>query len=586
MLSRALAAAAALVAVLAADARAAGDPIMPLAEVKPGMQCNARSVLRGTAISTFNIEVVDIVSTDPDNGYILVRAHGPEIERTGLGPGFSGSPIYCDGRVIGAISESVGEYGNSLALATPIQEILGEPVDLPAETRRAPRGKPLAAPLSVGGLSPRVQTLVQRAARTAKRVIYATPARPRASLFPPQTLRPGSAFSAGIASGAFTAGAIGTVAYVDGDRVWGFGHPLDAVGRRSLLLQDAYVFTVVNNPVGAGDTRTYKYATSGNDLGTVTNDAASAVVGRTGALPPRFPLRVVATDLDSGKVRVANTSVVDESALGLPTGISALTEIGSIALTELAYQTLKGLPLRQSGSMCVRISVRERARPLRFCNSYVGGSALGEDLEGGAPIVSDFASATGLIDAFNFGPLHITGVDVNLKLRRSLRLAYLTRIVKAPLIVQRGKRYRVTLEIQRQNGPKSRRVVTLRVPRSTPAGPRALSITGTAPDTSLGSGSLDDALAEIFNFSDDDGGSEDLTGPRTVNGLAERIAGIHRDDAVFAAFPPLGQGALDALEQAEGPTGAEVAAQKPRPIHRDPQLRIAGERKRRIFVLP
>ena len=114
----------------AAAPASAGDPIMPLGEVSPGMECTAYSVLQGTTISSFDARVVDIVAGDAaaEAPRILVRFSGPAIDDTGVGPGFSGSPIYCGGRVIGAISESVGEYGGSLALATPIEAIVGTPV--------------------------------------------------------------------------------------------------------------------------------------------------------------------------------------------------------------------------------------------------------------------------------------------------------------------------------------------------------------------------------------------------------------------------------------------------------------------------
>jgi hypothetical protein len=598
MLSRALLALPVLAALPVSAAHAAGDPIMPLSDVKPGMHCSARSVVRGTDIATFDADVVDVIVGDAgdEQPYILVRVSGPAVDDTGVGPGFSGSPISCPDaagtpRVIGAISQSVGDYGNKLTLATPIEKILGVPADPPPETRRLPdtvrAARPLASPLSVSGVAAPIVNLVQRAAVRAKRVIYAAPARPRLDAFGPQTLQPGSAVAAGLSSGDFTSGAIGTVAYVDGDRVWSFGHPLDAAGRRSLFLQDAYVYTVVNNPVGAGDLRTFKYAAPGHDLGTLTNDGGSAIVGRTGALPPHFPLKIVATDLDSGKVRTAMTQIADESALGLPTGVNALTDVGGVALASMIYTTLDGLPLRQSGSMCLHITMHERATPLGFCNGYVGGpGASSEEGGGGGPIVLDFAAATGELDAYNFGPLQITGAEINLKLRRSLRLAYIMRIVKAPAFARRGHSFKVTLEIQRQNGPKSRRVITIRVPRRVPIGERALSITGTSPDTSVSSPSMDDAIAALLEGGGDDGEANEA-GARTVDGLARRIARIHHDDGVFAAFPPLGQGATDPLGGgSDEPSGPEAIAQKPRVAYADPQLRIAGSAKRRILILP
>src|SRR5689334_20140008 len=157
---RSLAAGVAALLVPAAPAFAAGDPIMPLAEVHAGMQCTGYSVVRGTDITTFNVEVVDVVDGDPDEPAprILVQVSGPAVDATGIGPGFSGSPIYCDGRTIGAISESIGEFGGKTVLATPIEQIVGTPVDAPAKPAaqitgakaRAllARAKPLAAPLT------------------------------------------------------------------------------------------------------------------------------------------------------------------------------------------------------------------------------------------------------------------------------------------------------------------------------------------------------------------------------------------------------------------------------------------------------
>src|SRR5918992_2060658 len=101
-----------------ASAASAGDPIMPLGEVRSGMQCTGYSVVRGTEVSSFGVEVIDVVD-DRASGSgprILVRVSGPAVDGTGIGPGFSGSPIYCpDGTgaapVIGAISEGLGQYG-------------------------------------------------------------------------------------------------------------------------------------------------------------------------------------------------------------------------------------------------------------------------------------------------------------------------------------------------------------------------------------------------------------------------------------------------------------------------------------------
>src|SRR5205814_842383 len=85
--------------------------------------------------------------------------------------------------------------------------------------------------------------------------------------------------AAGLATGPIGASAIGTVTYVDGDSMWAFGHPLDSVGARSLFLQDAYVYAVVNNPLGSPDLNSYKLAAPGHVVGTLTGDGVAAGAG-------------------------------------------------------------------------------------------------------------------------------------------------------------------------------------------------------------------------------------------------------------------------------------------------------------------
>ena len=121
------------------------------------MACTALSVVHGTEISSFNAEVLDVIADDPAAGgaRLLVRVSGPAIDATGVGPGFSGSPIICDGRYAGAISEGIGDYGNKVVLATPIEAILGARPSAAAGARKAPAllraARPLTGPLVVSG---------------------------------------------------------------------------------------------------------------------------------------------------------------------------------------------------------------------------------------------------------------------------------------------------------------------------------------------------------------------------------------------------------------------------------------------------
>src|SRR3954464_9289194 len=159
MPARPVAVVAVVAAVAAAAPALAADPIMPLSQVRKGMKCTGLSVVQGTDISSFDVEVLDVVSGDESarQPLILARAPGSAVDATGIAEGFSGSPVICpddDGvqRFAGAIAFASGDYGGHIALATPIESVLGLPVDPPSDTRRDAAEvrdkRPLLAPLS------------------------------------------------------------------------------------------------------------------------------------------------------------------------------------------------------------------------------------------------------------------------------------------------------------------------------------------------------------------------------------------------------------------------------------------------------
>jgi hypothetical protein len=527
---------------------------MPLSDVEAGMRCTALTVVRGTAITSFDVEVLDVIDRQrPESASILIRVSGPAVDATGIGPGFAGSPILCDdaagvARNIGAISAGIGEYGGAVGLATPIERILAEPILPPSAASRSALvgSRPLATPLTLSGLSAPVAAMFSSAARRAGRTLLTSVAAPRGTAFAPQPLVPGAAVSVGETSGDVELGAIGTVAYADGSDVWLFGHSLDGAGRRSLFLQDAYIHAVVNNPLGATDLSTYKLGAAGNDLGTVTSDGLDGVGGRLGELPPNFPLKVFARDLDSGRTRALTTLVADESDVGRPTGPSALAVVGAGAVAEAATSVLRGAPARQTGELCVRITLREMRSPLRYCEHYAVDGGGPNPLAGVA--AADFGQAADLVDGFRYGTLHPTQVEVGLRLRRGLRQAYLLDAT-GPATVRRGQRVKLRLRLRRTGtGERFTRTIRVRIPRGLGTGSRTLKLAGT--DADAGSDpNEEDSLSFIF---DPDAG--DKPPPQSLEQLRQAVKELERYDGITATIG-----------------GREIRA------HRDPDLRISGD---------
>jgi hypothetical protein len=553
---RLLAAATGAACLLPASTAAAGDPIMPLSQVHAGMHCTGYSVVQGTAISSFDVDVLDVIDGDPasDGPRILFEVSGAAIDATGIGPGFSGSPIYCsDGqgvsRNIGAISQSIGEYGGKAGLATPIELMLANPTNPPvargagdgkAASPRAAAAigrmrsdgtKNLATPLTIGGVSPQLGKAIESYGARHNRPIIAVPAGPLGS-FPVQELRPGSAVSVGYSGGDIRIGGIGTVTYTDAGRVWSFGHPFEAAGARNLILQDAYVFRVVNEPNAAFTGGSYKLAVAGHDVGTLSNDAFSAVVGTVGALPRSTTVRAIGTDHDTGATKEVVSNVADETDVDNPTGFSPLGAVGPLAIAQAAGGTMQSAPGRMTGRMCLRITFAERPKKAaRFCNRYVSSGSFDPFLGPlGNPIAfnaaMDASSAFSLIEVFQGPTPHVSNVHAEIETRRGERVAFL-RKVKAPKRVESGqKSVRLRVTMQRLRGRNFTKHFRVNLPGGLKPGRRTLKLTGSEQQSSE-----EDILALLFGIDlDDEKGEPD--GPARLNDLIESISSLGHWDGV------------------------------------------------------
>jgi hypothetical protein len=503
----------AVVVLTLAPAARAADPIMPLSQVRSGMQCTGLSVVRGTTISQFNVEVLDVIGAQAglSGPRILVRTSGPAVDATGIGPGFSGSPILCGGRNAGAISESVGEYGNHVVLVTPIEEMLRDQPG-PAPATASGPARPLDA-LSVAGLSPRTRDLVMRAAARAKRTVLAAQAGPLGG-FAPQPLVPGAAVAAMLSSGDIALGAIGTVTYRDGSKIWAFGHLFDGLGRRSLMLEDAYVFGVISNPLGIPEAGlgTYKLTSAGGHIqGAVTSDTVASIAGNVGAPPPAIPLTVTAEEAGTGRSVQLDSQLADERSLGLGASMSLAAPIGAAQALEQLFRDYGPATL----SACFRVKVAGRAKPIGFCNPYFDQFRPLDDILQGAS----------LVDAFDLPAPRIEHAVVRIRARRGVKSDVLI-AARLPRRVVAGKVARLRLTVQRRNGGRRTLTVPWRVPRRPGSFPVVLQGTG-GPGSAEGAFLIEFAeeFSEFF-----EGPSE----PRTVRELARRVAGLHQDMGITA----------------------------------------------------
>ena len=182
----------------------------------------------------------------------------------------------------------------------------------------------------------------------------------------------------------------------------------------------------------------------------------------------------------------------------------------------------------------MRIALRERKRPLRFCNRYASAIAP-SDTEAGENIVaagaaSDALTALSELDDFKQRRLHVTEFAARVKLRRGLRQAFI-RSVRMPRRVRRGQRVRVRLNLQVVRGPRITRSFRLRIPGSVRSGRRRLAFTGRDvddPDSDL-FGALLETIT-IGGDEEDDGAGD--PGARSIEAVAQRVRDVARYDGV------------------------------------------------------
>lgn len=300
---------------------AASDPpeILPLSQVKPGMQGVAYTIFSGDQIEKMELSVIGVLhnALGPKQDLILVELHGPQAEHAGVVSGMSGSPVYLDGKLAGALSLRLGLFTKeAIAGVTPIENILDIEKALPATSSVATTTAvgtlsasnetaarvplpielseqlgvtsgsylvPIETPLVFTGLYP--QTLAQFGGKLLSLGMTATAGGTAAPSPEDSKLQPGDMVGMDLIRGDLSLSAGCTVTRIEGDRVFACGHPLFGFGPVSLPLSRGHVVMTLASAMAST-----KIMNTGGVIGTLTQDRTTAVMGVLGAGPTTIPM--------------------------------------------------------------------------------------------------------------------------------------------------------------------------------------------------------------------------------------------------------------------------------------------------------
>ena len=300
----------------------------PLDQIKPGMHGVVYTIFSGDQVEKVDLEVLGVLhnAIGPKQDIILVQLLGDKAEHTGVVAGMSGSPVYFDGKLAGALSLKLGIFSKeAIGGVTPIGNMLdvvkssatpstapasttsgSQPsslaatalrVPVPEETlRRVSAGAagmgqflvPIETPLIATGVYP--ETLAQFAKELAAWGMSAMPGGTAEPSPEDALLKPGDMVGIDLVRGDLSLSPGCTVTSVDDGRVLACGHPLFGFGSVAIPLSRAHVVTTL-----ASSMASTKVISTGPVIGTLTQDRLTAVMGKLGDGPPMIPVDVTLT---------------------------------------------------------------------------------------------------------------------------------------------------------------------------------------------------------------------------------------------------------------------------------------------------
>ena len=341
---------------------AAGLPaqnrFFPIDEIRPGMTGVGRTVFEGNRLDEFKVQVLGVLRNviGPKRDLILARLEGGPLANAGVIAGMSGSPVYIDGRLVGAVSYSLGDFSKEpIAGITPIAEMVADAtlttprrqlarIDVPAPLTpesfqsslrqafswarpfaQSPSDvrvlgnvsaglgtllRPIATPLSLAGFDPSVigaVTAVFHEQGFLPMLAGGAQTAPSTRETAAPRLRPGDPIGVALMSGDLEIGATGTVTDIDGDRVYAFGHPFYGLGPTQFPLTRAHVHVVLPSLQSS-----QKIASTGEVIGTISQDRATTIAGTLGAGPAMIPITLTLNNAERGFRKTFNIAMVND----------------------------------------------------------------------------------------------------------------------------------------------------------------------------------------------------------------------------------------------------------------------------------
>jgi len=447
--------------------------ILPLSEIRPGMQGYAYTIFAGNQVEKFDLEVVGVMPNflGPKQAIILVQLKGPKAEHTGVVAGMSGSPVYFEGKLAGALSLKLGVFTKEpIGGVTPIEDILHPQPQPSSETIASqapspqlllpqdaasrtslPTGsalEPIETPLVFSGYQP--EALRQFAGQLQSYGFVAAQGGTAAPKPDDSHLVPGDMAGMVLVQGDTSISSACTVTAVRANRVYLCGHPFLSLGDVQFPMARTEVVTTLSS-----DLASTKIINVGGSIGTITGDHLTAVTGKLGAPPPMIPIDL--TVAFGGAEKKLHFEMVNHPKL-------TPLLIGLTVFNGLTQNSLygEGTTLHLSGELLVHGHA-----PVQIENTFAPGDSFTPD---GLPIALNIQSVfsrlfTNTRETPVFDRINLRVASVPGRQSFSIESAWLEKGEAAP-----GETLRVRVLLRPYRGHERIEETTVRVPEQATRG--------------------------------------------------------------------------------------------------------------------
>lgn len=496
---------------------------MPVSEIKPGMKGTGKTVFHGTQIENFQVDIIDIVKGEGGiNYFILANLSGDKIEEAGgISAGMSGSPVYIDDRLIGAVSYTWEMSDHNLCLITPIQEMLGM-LSLPHKNNQAVLQEciidnslsftgektnkiivrnfvknnsfqelagreeiifyPIVSPVIISGIKGRS---LDRLSSSLKE-INLKPVLDDYSIEkidlqdvgekPSNIIEAGSAIGIQLTRGDVNITSIGTVTYREGDKILALGHPFLKKGEVSFLLSAVYVSHSFPNIV-----MPFKLGSPLNLLGKVVQDRETGILAIMNFYPRIIPLKIQVTDINSGLSCQMGVQMIDDYDLLEPLVSNITMQAIDNALDRIGAGTAQ---------IDIEIKGKKEGQELFRENMYYSPDDIA------VQAITEIPEIIDLVVNNYFEMVNLTEININIKIDNKKKIGRVEEAVLEDSSIKPGDYLEAKIKIRPFRGELIEKVLTVQIPSDTPPGEALLMVRG--------GGELNNQQEELVNNSKQD----------------------------------------------------------------------------------